>query len=55
MKKEKLIMLKNSFLRNLLGEKCESKQCGYVYHFKNGSLSSVNDIKQGFAYLSVIL
>lgn len=45
----------NYFLRNLLGEKCEYKQWGYVYHFKNGSLSSVNDIKQGFAYLPVIL
>lgn len=44
----------NAFLENILGKEDESHRWGNVYHFKNGSISSVNDMKQGFAYLSVI-
>lgn len=45
----------NAFLENILGKEDESHRWGNVYSFKNGSVSSVDDMKQGFAYLSVVL
>lgn len=52
-KREKDYVDNNIFLKNILGKESEVMRWGNVYNFDNGNISSVNDVKQGFAYLSI--